>query len=57
MNALAKIEFWFDFASTYSYPAVLATARGNEAKSCLRRNTERAVELGIFGAPMTVVGQ
>ena len=36
--------------------AVLATARGNEAKSCLRRNTERAVELGIFGAPMTVVG-
>ena len=58
MNALPKIEFWFDFASTYSYPAaVLATARGNEAKSCLRRNTERAVELGIFGAPMTVVGQ
>ena len=36
--------------------AVLATARGNEAKSCLRRNTERAVDLGIFGAPMTVVG-
>jgi len=22
MNALAKIEFWFDFASTYSYPAI-----------------------------------
>ena len=36
--------------------AVLATARGNEAQSCLRRNTERAVDLGIFGAPMTVVG-
>ena len=36
---------------------VFATARSNEAKSCLRRNTERAVELGIFGAPMTVVGQ
>ena len=37
--------------------AVLATARGNEAKSCLRRNTERAVELGIFGAPMFVVSE
>ena len=23
MNALAKIEFWFDFASTYSYPAAM----------------------------------
>ena len=23
MNALPKIEFWFDFASTYSYPAAM----------------------------------
>jgi len=36
--------------------AILATASGNDAKSRLRRNTERAVDLGIFGAPMTVVG-
>jgi 2-hydroxychromene-2-carboxylate isomerase len=35
--------------------AVLAAARGEEAKSRLRSNTERAVELGIFGAP-TFVG-
>jgi 2-hydroxychromene-2-carboxylate isomerase len=36
--------------------AILATVRANDAKSRLRRNTERAVDLGIFGAPMTVVG-
>jgi len=23
MNALPKIEFWFDFANTYSYPAAM----------------------------------
>ena len=36
--------------------AVLAAASGEHAKSRLRRNTERAVELGIFGAPTFVVG-
>jgi 2-hydroxychromene-2-carboxylate isomerase len=36
--------------------AVLAAASGEHAKSCLRRNTERAIELGIFGAPTFVVG-
>jgi 2-hydroxychromene-2-carboxylate isomerase len=37
--------------------AVLAAARGAEAKARLRANTERAVELGIFGAPTFVVGE
>jgi len=36
--------------------ALLATARGWDAKSRLRRNTEAAIELGIFGAPTFVVG-
>jgi 2-hydroxychromene-2-carboxylate isomerase len=36
--------------------AVLAAASGEHAKSRLRHNTERAVELGIFGAPTFVVG-
>ena len=36
--------------------AILAAASGESAKSRLRRNTERAVELGIFGAPTFVVG-
>ncbi len=35
--------------------AVLAAARGAEAKARLRANTERAAELGIFGAPNFVV--
>ena len=35
--------------------AVLAAARGAEAKSQLRRNTEAAIELGIFGAPTFVI--
>jgi 2-hydroxychromene-2-carboxylate isomerase len=37
-------------------PAVLASANSDSAKSRLRRNTERATELGIFGAPTFVVG-
>ena len=37
-------------------PAVLASASSDNAKSRLRRNTERAIELGIFGAPTFVVG-
>jgi 2-hydroxychromene-2-carboxylate isomerase len=36
--------------------AVLAAASDDSAKSRLRRNMERAVELGIFGAPTFVVG-
>lgn len=35
---------------------ILAAARDENAKYRLRRNTERAVELGIFGAPTFVVG-
>jgi 2-hydroxychromene-2-carboxylate isomerase len=35
---------------------VLAAASGNQAKSRLHRNTTRAIELGIFGAPTFVVG-
>jgi 2-hydroxychromene-2-carboxylate isomerase len=37
--------------------AVLAAARGEAAKARVRHNTERAIELGIFGAPMFVVGE
>jgi 2-hydroxychromene-2-carboxylate isomerase len=37
--------------------AILAAAGGAAAKARLRRNTERAVELGIFGAPTFVVGE
>ena len=36
---------------------ILAAARGPEAKSRVRRNTERAIQLGIFGAPTFVVGE
>jgi 2-hydroxychromene-2-carboxylate isomerase len=36
--------------------AVLAAARGQDAKARVRRNTERAIALGIFGAPTFVVG-
>ena len=36
--------------------AVLAAANGEQAKFRLRRNTKRAIELGIFGAPTFVVG-
>lgn len=35
---------------------VLGAASGNQAKSRLHRNTTRAIELGIFGAPTFVVG-
>jgi 2-hydroxychromene-2-carboxylate isomerase len=35
--------------------ALLAAERGSDAKSRLRRNTESAMELGIFGAPTFVV--
>ena len=34
--------------------AVLAASRGQEAKARVRRNTERAIALGIFGAPTFV---
>jgi 2-hydroxychromene-2-carboxylate isomerase len=37
--------------------ALLAAAQEDAIKARLRKNTERAVELGIFGAPMCVVGQ
>ena len=37
--------------------AVLAAARGQGAKAQVRRNTERAIALGIFGAPMFVAGE
>lgn len=36
--------------------AAIATGRDDESKSRLRRNTDRAVQLGIFGAPTFVVG-
>jgi 2-hydroxychromene-2-carboxylate isomerase len=35
--------------------ALLAAARGSEAKARLRRNTEIAMEVGIFGAPTFLV--
>src|SRR5947208_1743665 len=81
------LQLWFEFASTYSYPAVqrieaLAAGLGvgvewkpfllgpvfksqgwNDspfnlypAKGRLRAETERAIALGIFGAPTAVVG-
>lgn len=37
--------------------AVLSAARGQDAKARVRRNTERAIALGIFGAPTFVVGE
>ena len=37
--------------------AVLSAARGRDAKNRVRRNTERAIALGIFGAPTFVVGE
>lgn len=37
--------------------AILTTAYGPEAKARVRRNTERAITLGIFGAPTFVVGE
>jgi len=36
--------------------AVLAAAQTEDAKSRLRQNTTRAVELGLFGSPSFVVG-
>jgi 2-hydroxychromene-2-carboxylate isomerase len=36
--------------------SILAAARGAEAKARLRANTERAGELGIFGAPTFIAG-
>ena len=36
--------------------ALISAANSREAKSRLRRNTEAAIELGIFGAPTFVVG-
>ncbi len=37
-------------------PAVVEAAHGQEAKARLRANTERAIELGIFGAPAFMAG-
>jgi 2-hydroxychromene-2-carboxylate isomerase len=37
--------------------AMLTAARGQDAKAQVRRNTERAIQLGIFGAPTFVVGE
>lgn len=37
--------------------AILTAARGQDAKAQVRRNTERAIQLGIFGAPTFVVGE
>lgn len=36
--------------------AALAAAQSEEAKAALRQQTERAIELGVFGAPTFVVG-
>lgn len=36
--------------------AILLSASSGEAKGLLRRNTEQAMELGIFGAPSFMVG-
>jgi 2-hydroxychromene-2-carboxylate isomerase len=39
-------------------PAViLSAARGRDAKPRVRHNTERAIQLGIFGAPTFLVGE
>lgn len=37
--------------------AILTAARGQDAKAQVRRSTERAIRLGIFGAPTFVVGE
>jgi 2-hydroxychromene-2-carboxylate isomerase len=37
--------------------AVLTASRGQDVKARVRRNTERAIALGIFGAPTFVVGE
>lgn len=56
------IDFWFEFGSTYSYPAAmrveaLAQAQLPESKAKLRAQTDEAVRLGILGAPTVVVGE
>ena len=65
------VEFWFEFASTYSYLSVmrieraaqaagvevLARAQADANKLALRSQTERAAELGLFGAPSFRVGE
>src|ERR1700751_6401385 len=35
MNALAKIELWFDFASTYSYPAAMRVEELTGSYGCI----------------------
>ena len=35
MHALAKIEFWFDFASTYSYPAAMRVEELAGSQGCI----------------------
>src|SRR6267378_3556584 len=35
MNALPRIEFWFDFASTYSYPAAMRVEELAGSHGCI----------------------
>lgn len=54
------VEFWFELASSYSYPAAMrieATAQAEPLKQRVRANTERATALGLFGAPSFRVGE
>ena len=65
-----SIDFWFEFASTYSYPAAMRVLRGvgadpdaafaaaniAENKERLKTQTADAVARGIFGAPSFTVG-
>jgi 2-hydroxychromene-2-carboxylate isomerase len=65
---MGGIEFWYEFGSNYSYPAVirieklaaqagvLAAANTPENKDALRRQTEEAASRGLFGAPSFTIG-
>jgi len=59
MESLRVLEFWYDHASTYSYPVAMriesvAAARGVEVAwrpFLLGPATREAVFAGVFGAP------
>ncbi len=55
---MSRNSFWFEFGSERAgQPAsLLAAAELPEANSAPRAETERARDLGVFGAPGFVVG-
>jgi len=57
LSRAALLEFWFEFASTYSYPAALRIEAGAPFRrpSAFPRNALLAAR-GVFGAPSFTVG-